>query len=170
VETVLRDMLEEQKITSQLNQDLAEKISKLDNKVETFNQKLEQQQVVAPPADVKPIEEAVIHHFNHFCEILNNQPKSVIRRVRLLLFPETNAGHYYKIVFGRLMPWVLVLILATYGFSLGKQFIEKWSVNNERERESDQCLKAWNYLYDHEKAEGKKRMLDAWNKTWNGGK
>jgi hypothetical protein len=62
-------------------------------------------------------------------QIVESQPKNVIKQVRLLLFPETNAGQYYKNVFGRLMPWALGLILVTYGFNLGQKFIERWSSN-----------------------------------------
>src|SRR6185437_7882360 len=46
---------------------------------------------------------------------LDNQPKPA-RQIRFLLFPETNQGQYYKIVFGRLIPWGLAFTVATYIF------------------------------------------------------
>jgi hypothetical protein len=170
VETVLNDMLEEQKAGNQLNRELIENVKVLAGRVEGFEEKLTHQKVIAQPADTKPLEKIVASGMAEISGIVENQPKKVIKQVRLLLFPETNAGQYYKIVFGRLMPWALGLILATYGFNLGKRFIERWSANSEREQQSDLVLKAWKYLYDHEKAEGKKKMLDVWSKTWNGGR
>jgi hypothetical protein len=170
VETVLNDMLEEQKTGNQLNRELIENVKVLAGKVEGFDEKLTHQKVIAQPADTKPLEKIVTDGVADISRIVESQPKNVIKQVRLLLFPETNAGQYYKIVFGRLMPWALGLILATYGFNLGQTFIERWSVNSEREQQSDQVLQAWKYLYDHEKAEGKKKMQDALGKTWNGGR
>jgi hypothetical protein len=170
VETVLKDMVDELKTGSQLNRELTEKVKELTGKVDGFDQKLGQQKVIAPPADTKPLEKIVSSGVVDIARIVQEQPKNVIKQIRLLLFPETNAGQYYKIIFGRLIPWALALVLATYGFILGQQAIERWSANSEKEQESDQVLKAWNYLYTHEKAEGKKKMQDAWDKTWNGGR
>jgi hypothetical protein len=170
VETVLKDMLDEQKTTNQLNQALTEKVKELAGKVEGFDQKLDHQQVIAPPADTKPLEKIVTGGLVDVARIVDGQPKNVIKQVRLLLFPETNAGQYYKIIFGRLIPWVMALVGATYLFMLGQQGIERWSANSEKEQESDQVRKAWNYLYSHEKVEGKKKMQDAWDKAWNGGR
>ena len=55
---------------------------------------------------------------------LDKLPKASHRQIRLLLFPETNQGQYYKIVFGRLIPWGLAFITATYIFITGYKAIE----------------------------------------------
>src|ERR1700749_1112756 len=54
--------------------------------------------------------------FNSLNVKLDKLPKASLRQIRLLLFPETNQGQYYKIVFGRLIPWGLAFLLATYIF------------------------------------------------------
>jgi len=40
-------------------------------------------------------------------EKLSKGSTSATKQLRILLFPETNQGQYYKIVFGRLIPWVI---------------------------------------------------------------
>jgi len=170
IETVLTDLLDEQKASNQLNRELTEKVGQLEKKVESFQEMLGKQKIIAPLADLAPVEKMVDQHMQAIHALVESQPKNVIRQVRLLLFPETNAGQYYRIVFGRLIPWTLGLILATYGFSLGQQYIQESSAIHERQLVNDQCFKAWNYLYKHQPKEGKKTMEEAWEKTLHGSK
>jgi hypothetical protein len=41
---------------------------------------------------------------------------AVNKQWRVLLFPKTNQGQYYKIVFGRLIPWGFGFVALTYLF------------------------------------------------------
>src|SRR6186713_2999420 len=119
VETVLTEILQEIKTSNQLTTGLIEQGKKLEEKVDGFNQKLAQLKVIAPPVDTKPMEKELVNFHVEVCRIVAKQPKTVIRQVRILLFPETNAGQYYKIIFGRLIPWGLAFVVAWYLFSLG---------------------------------------------------
>ena len=93
-----------------------------------------------------------------------SQPKSIVRQFRILLFPEQNAGKYYRLVFGRLLFWMMIFLLATYLFALSKHFIDNWAVIKEKQLEKTQYEKAWNYLYQHQNKQGKKKMEEAWEK------
>jgi len=57
---------------------------------------------------------------------LTSQPKSITRNFRLLLFPEMYAEQYYRIVFGRLLFWMMIFLFGIYLFMLGKHVIESW--------------------------------------------
>jgi hypothetical protein len=46
--------------------------------------------------------------------LLEKKQASTNWQFRILLFPETNAGEYYKIVFRRLIPWSIILIAIVY--------------------------------------------------------
>lgn len=95
---------------------------------------------------------------------VKSKPRTV-KQHRFLLFPETNQGQYYKIVFGRLLPWGLLLVAATYCFSLGQQALEVWKIKDYNER-ADQYVKSWLYMDEHtENKVIKKRMAEAWQKA-----
>lgn len=95
---------------------------------------------------------------------LKSEPPAV-KQYRFLLFPETNQGQYYKIVFGRLLPWGLLFVATTYCFSLGQKALEVWKIKDYNDR-ADQYVKAWLYMDEHTENKAiKKRMDDAWKKA-----
>jgi len=59
----------------------------------------------------------------------------------------------------------MIFLTATYLFVLGKQFIENWTIVKEKQLEKTQIQNAWNYLYQHETKQGKKKMEAAWQKN-----
>ena len=71
--------------------------------------------------DIKSDEELTL--LKQMCEKLSKIPTSATKQLRILLFPETNQGQYYKIVFGRLIPWGICLLVITYLFSF------RWQIN-----------------------------------------
>ena len=87
-------------------------------------------------------------------EKLSKVPTSVTRQIRILLFPETNQGQYYKIVFGRLIPWGICLVVITYLYSLGGNAINAYGQHKQSEQ-SAHYQRAWVYL----KQIAKKRTL-----------
>lgn len=89
-------------------------------------------------------------------EKLSRVPMSATKQLRILLFPETNQGQYYKIVFGRLIPWGICLVVITYLYSLGGQAIDAYGRHKQSEQ-SAHYQRAWVYL----KQIAKKRTLSA---------
>jgi hypothetical protein len=93
---------------------------------------------------------------------LDELPKISQRQFRILLFPETNQGQYYKIVFGRLIPWGLAFMVATYIFITGYKAIEI-SRYNGTVILSMHYQRAWFYL-EHR---AKKKMLSAMDEAYD---
>ncbi|MGY4536479.1 hypothetical protein ACVW0P_000886 [Mucilaginibacter sp. UYNi724] len=87
---------------------------------------------------------------------LSKVPTSATKQLRILLFPETNKGQYYKIVFGRLIPWGICLVAITYLYSLGGKAIDAYGQHKQSEK-SVHYQRAWIYL----KHIAKKRTLSA---------
>jgi hypothetical protein len=90
--------------------------------------------------------------------MLDNQPKSIVRKYQLLLFPERDAHLFYKVVFGR---WYLVLLLMVFITRL-YSFGIHWADNNravgiEQER-NIVFRKAWINLYEKKGKSGKLEM------------
>ncbi|MEB0280822.1 MULTISPECIES: hypothetical protein [unclassified Mucilaginibacter] len=89
-------------------------------------------------------------------EKLSKVPTFVTKQIRILLFPETNQGQYYKIVFGRLIPWGICLVVITYLYSLGGKAIDAYGQHKQSEQ-SAHYQRAWVYL----KQIAKRRTLSA---------
>jgi len=95
---------------------------------------------------------------------IENEPKPIVKSYRFLLFPETNAGTYYKIVFGRLIPWGMVFVAIACLFSLWQQSIKAWEAY-QYNRRAERCVRAWIYLNEHGSLKTRKAMEKAWIKT-----
>ena len=94
-----------------------------------------------------------------------NLTKQPVKHYRFLLFPETNQGQYYKIVFGRLIPWGILLMGLVFLFALAQKGLDVWRIK-EYNQQADQYVKAWNYMNDHADSKFvKKRMDEAWEKA-----
>jgi hypothetical protein len=59
--------------------------------------------------------------------LVEAKPKSITKEFRVLLFPEHNAVEYYRIVFGRPVFWMMILLISTYLFTLGKEYIAEYA-------------------------------------------
>ena len=94
-------------------------------------------------------------------ERLDKVPKSAVRQLRILLFPEINSEGYYKIVFGRLIPWAFGFMLATYIFISSSKALEIYRYNKDVS-ELIHCGRAWLYLKQH----GKKKVLSAMDQAY----
>lgn len=109
-------------------------------------------------------------------ETLRKQHVPVNKQWRILLFPETNQGQYYKIVFGRLIPWVFGIVVLTYLFIYGYKaegIYQQNKTNSEqvqREQDSREQVhyeQAWRYLKQHSKKKIIAAMKEAWKKSAN---
>jgi hypothetical protein len=151
MESVLTEILQEQKAGAQAIQGINNNLKALADTIDSFQKTLGQQQVVVPSSDMRVVQEIVADGVLRIREMVGSQPKNVTRNFRLLLFPEAYAETYYRIVFGRLLFWMMIFVLTTYMFKLGAQAIESSRLIKFNQYESSHSLKAWNYLYRHEK-------------------
>jgi hypothetical protein len=94
-------------------------------------------------------------------EKLSKVPTSATKQLRILLFPETNQGQYYKIVFSRLISWGICLVVITYLYSLGGRAIDAYGQHMQNEQ-SAHYQRAWIYL----KQIAKKRTLSAMDSAY----
>lgn len=162
IQTVLTEVMEDLQELKQQNAKLVAVVSDLNNKVDDFELKLSNIKVSAPVTDPEPMTRAVNEGVLRLASIIEKQPKSITRQHRILLFPEDGAREYYHLVFGRLLFWMMIFLIATYLFSLGKQFIDRNAVLRYKELESTPYRKAWNYLYNNSKKTVKLKMDSVW--------
>ncbi len=138
-------------LDTDVTQELGTIIKALVDTVDSFQKKLEQQKMITPAADTKVVKGIVADGILKIQQTVASQPKTVTRNFWLLLFPEMYAENYYRIVFGRLLGWMMIFLLATYLFMLGKQGVESWRYVKEKEIQANHSFKAWRNLYQHDK-------------------
>jgi Fe2+ transport system protein B len=143
IETVLIEVLEEQKQTSQC----IEQNNKL---LQGLDEKLKQQH--------KAFSESVATSLNTLKKDLCCQAQPVKREFRILLFPEHGTLNYYKVVFGRIFFWLVILCIAKYAYLLGDKWISK-------RLEISRYQRAWEAYYLQQNKKGQKAMEQILNES-----
>ena len=123
IETVLLEMLEETKKMNVLIEEQNKEIRGLKTDFSDFNRKLTEIKVSAPALDTLPLTKIVTDGINTIQKTVAAQPKEVLHEKRILFFPEWNQKEYYKIIFGRILIWILWVIVATYCYFLGQDYL-----------------------------------------------
>jgi hypothetical protein len=157
---VLEEHTQEQVGNTKAVNDLITAVNGLSGKFKEFEQKIERSKAVNVSADTRPIQDIVRKGIIDISLTVAAQPKSIVKKVQILLFPEQDAKLFYKIVFSR---WLLLLTIMFFITNLYKWGVH-WSDNQKMIQQeqigNDRFRNAWGYVYD---AEGKagKRLMDS---------
>lgn len=165
LEIVLKEILEEQQKSGKINLDQAAAIDELTIKVNSFNEKLENLKIIAPPVSTKSVEEIFKKVISDRQLTPNTEPRLVTRKFQILLFPEQDAKLFYKIVFGRWLLWLTIMLFITNLYKLSIHWSDNQKEIKLQNSETDRVKKAWNYLYFQEGKNIKRLMDSAYNKS-----
>jgi hypothetical protein len=125
LETVLIELVEESKRINLMVEEQNKELQELKSLISNFDKKLIEIKVLAPKPDTLPLTIIVEGGINSIKKIVESQPKQVVHEKRVLFFPEWNQKEYYKIIFGRILFWVLWVIIATYCYFLCRNFLDR---------------------------------------------
>ena len=167
---VLQDILEHSEKTQKTIENLEHKLEQRDRTIEklaldnqllidSFERKYASIQIKAPQPDLSGVRYAIDQGMIGVHEAIEKKPSP--RQVRLLLFPETNQGQYYKMVFGRLIPWSFALVAAVYFYSLTDKAIEAYTAT-QKNTEGNICIDAWKTAFDAASQIQKNKMGQAY--------
>jgi len=165
LQLVLEEFAQEQKINNQHIEALIIAINNIVNKIDVSIKEHKPGKNILEPLDIKPIEAILQKSFLDIKFMIGRQPKSIVRKFQILLFPEQDAKLFYKIVFGRWFLWLVVMVALSNLYNWGIHYsdnnkeIELQQIRNERIR------KAWEYMYVNNDREIKKLMEKAYRNT-----
>jgi hypothetical protein len=150
---VLDEMLMELKQLHSATKEMKETIDALNEKIDGFNVRLENLQVVAPPPDLEPVKgqlaegvsefnrqvkesmdgirEVYTQHLKKLTDTLEAQPKPIVRRISL--FPENDTRGHFKYFMKCLVLGILGMTLLAGLFSLGQQYLARHSNDQSAE-------------------------------------
>ncbi len=149
IETVLTEILEEIRLSNKLlweyNQALQSNALELSR---VANQPMAQP-IKTPSIDTGKLERIIDNKLEQFSSKLDGLPRK--HSFRILLFPEHSTREYYKIVFGRIIFWLVMLCIAKFAFVLG----DKWITEHYKNRKYQN---AWETLYNSVDKRSQKKM------------
>jgi uncharacterized membrane protein len=150
IETVLTEIYGELKQSNELLKENFKLATENNNRLIVIEKKLENKDVKAP-IDMQQIEQIVSRGVDNIADIIDRTTKKRRPEFRFLFFPEHNTKEYYKIVYGRIIFWLVILVIAKYLYLLGSQWISK-SYNDQKYK------KAWENLY-HQQGKPNQKIM-----------
>ena len=123
IETVLTEILEELKELKTSTANNTNTALDNANKLKVITDKLENKHLIKPEINTESIEKIIGLNLEKINSAINEKRTPLRREFRILLFPEYNTREYYSIVFGRIIFWLVMLVIAKYLYLLGSAWI-----------------------------------------------
>lgn len=169
---VLRDILEELGKTQKIVENLEAKLGERDQMIESlckenqqliagFEEKYSRIEVKAPKPDLSEMNQELRTGLAGVATEVAKKPVPVTRQFRVLLFPENNPEKFYKMAFGRLIPWTFGFIVAWQLLSLGQKSVEAYTAR-QYSKNANIAAAAWLKIYEG----GSKTLQNKMGKAW----
>jgi len=162
LQLVLEEFTLEQKINNQHIEALITAVKNVENKIDVFKKEHRIEKNVSEQLDIKQIEAILQKGFLDIKYMIGRQPKSVVRKFQILLFPEQDAKLFYKIVFGRWFLWLAIMVALSNLYKWGINYNDNNKEIEMQQIQNDRIKKAWEYMYDNNNKETKKLMKKAY--------
>jgi hypothetical protein len=94
-------------------------------------------------ADTRPAQEIMNKGVNDIKLIVGSKPLPVIKKIKILLFPEPDAKLFYKIVFGCWFLFLILMLLIANLYNFSVHWIDNQKEVQREELENDRIKKAW---------------------------
>jgi len=125
IETVLTEILEELKELKKLNIENAKVAIQNGNRLSSIEKKFGNNKVTEPYINTQHLERIIFSGMEKINARIDQKPAAARREFRILLFPEYNTKEYYRIVFGRIISWLVLLVIAKYFYLLANEWISR---------------------------------------------
>jgi hypothetical protein len=165
LELVLQELSDEQKTTNQHIIELIKSSDELKEKLKQFEDHTSKPQTVTTNSDTKPFLLLLKKGLTDIKTIVGNQPKSVVKKFQLLLFPEQDAKLFYKVVFGRWMLWLAIMLALTNLYKFGVNYSNNQKEIKVEQLKNDRIRKSWKNLYFHGDKDIQKQMEKAYGNS-----
>ncbi|MBJ2123909.1 hypothetical protein [Flavobacterium sp. IB48] len=159
---VLEEFAQEQKTNNRHIEALIIAINNIGNKIDVSTKEQKAEKNVLGSLDIKPIEAILQKSFLDIKFMIGRQPKSIVRKFQILLFPEQDAKLFYKIVFGRWFLWLVILVALSNLYNWGIHYSDNNKEIEMLQIQNDRIRKAWEYMYINNDKETKKLMKKAY--------
>ncbi|MBB4801186.1 hypothetical protein HNP37_001225 [Flavobacterium nitrogenifigens] len=162
LQLVMEEFSQEQKINNQHIVTLISEVKNVKDKIDSFKKESEGEIKLSQPFDISTVEVILQKGILDMKYMIGRQPKSIVRKFQVLLFPEQDAKLFYKIVFGRWILYLTVMLAITN--------LCKWGLNSSNNRkevelrmiQDETVWGAWIYMYNNSDKKIKQQMDKAY--------
>jgi len=165
VKLILQEYSKDLQDISKGNDDIIAALNVLTEKVSQYAEKQQQPNAVTVRTDTRPIEAIFQKGLDNLKLAVDGQPKSVVRKFQILLFPEQDAKLFYKIVFGRFFLLLTIMLALYYSYRFGVQYSHVQQQVRLQELRNDHIYKAWYYFYNKQNGKTRKLMDSAYARS-----
>lgn len=144
---VLEEFTQEQKTTNQAINDLIAAVNTIGSKVDDFKKELDKPKAVSLMTDTKPIQQIIQKGLIDIKLMIGTQPKSIVRKFQILLFPEQDAKLFYRVVFSRWFLWLAIMLFLTNLYKWGIHYSDNQKEIKLEQIDNDKIRKSWKYMY-----------------------
>ncbi|MDF2189827.1 hypothetical protein [Paraflavitalea sp. CAU 1676] len=148
LELLLSQVIEQQEMISGALANVADKVGQLHQEIATFKNRVEGIKVEMPPVDLAPVKAEVNRGIYKVIHAIIQKPQAVVRKFEILLFPPQDAKLFYKIVFGRWLMWLAIVVGVMYLY----QYVVHWQNSQTTleilRLEKGPIIKGWHNLYN----------------------
>lgn len=157
---VLEEFTQEQERHSKSINDLVAAVNGLTDRFKSFEEKLDNPKPLTISTDTTPVQDIVKKGIIDMKLVVAAQPKNVLRKFQLLLFPEQDARLFYKVIFGRWFLWLIVMLFLNNFYKWGIHWSDSKKEVALQQLKNNRIKKAWNYLYSRQ-GERTRRLMDS---------
>ena len=127
---VLKNLAEEQQKVCRMLTENSVMTELISNKLDALMEQVKQIKKEMPQVNLQSIEVLIRRDILARQSRKSEQPVKVIRQVQILLFPPQDARLFYKIVFGRWLIWLTVMLAITDLYKCGVHYIDLRRLDN----------------------------------------
>ena len=166
LQTVITEVLEELKELKEQQAFTQKLLMDLNSKAENHEPALSIAKTEVCSFKADAIAAVMNNGFDDIKSVIAAQPRGITKQYRILLFPEHGAKEYCKIVLGWLSLLTTIILITTYLFLLGREYVNRDIAIKYKEAEIKNYRNAWNYLYRNSKKNTRVKMDSIWSKSF----
>jgi hypothetical protein len=145
-------------------------IDGLTQAVKELAEKTDQMIAQAVPISPEPLADEIRDDIVIIRKAITGRPPTNTRKFQILLFPEQDRKLFYRIVFGRWLMWLTVMLLLNNLYRFGVNWSNNKSKIEQVRLQNDQTRKAWELMYKDGTKGTRKTMNEAYNRVDKGQK
>src|SRR5450432_1662698 len=148
LELVLEHFANEQKSQYKSLNELVSEIKSISERITNFEEEIHKSAHISVTTDVVAIKELIKNVVKDVKMIVDSQEqKPIIKKYQVLLFPERDAKLFYKIVFGRWLLFLSIMLLLTNLYKFSVHFSDNQKDIKLQILDNSRIYNSWNNLY-----------------------
>ncbi len=164
LQVVMEEFSNRQEASSQQIAQLLKEVSGLNDQIKTIIQQAHKHPDIAEDY-TSVILNSIEKKFREKQNVMMTKPVKTAKEFRILLFPEQDRKLFYKIVFGRWLLYLTIMLLLNNTYKFALHDIDGKRIMQSEQLKSGHVERSWEYLYKNSGRQVRRLMDDVYHKT-----